>query len=151
MHRSHVPRAVALPDGRILSFAVFGDPAGRPVIALHGTEHGHAIWALADAAGRRRQVCLIAPERPDRPADLTVLADAVFVEELRLLTLGGGAEHGLAAAHHLRLRVRRLALVAPGEQLPALVDAPCPVRRWDGAAVALLVALDPVLGWLCRP
>jgi pimeloyl-ACP methyl ester carboxylesterase len=148
MQRSSAPRAVALPDGRILSFAMFGDPGGGPVLAIHDADGSHTVWSPADAAARRCHVCLIAPDRPAGPDDLAVLADAVFVEDLRLVTLGAGAEHGLAAAHTLRPRVSHLALLAPDGPVRPV---PCRTRRWDGPTEALLADLDPVLAWLLRP
>jgi hypothetical protein len=161
MSRHRAPRSVALPDGRILSFAFFGDPAGRPVLALHGTTHAHPIWALADGAARRRGVCLIAPDRPgygastaqpdrsvvDGPADLAVLAEAVYLDDLAVLTVGGGFVYGLAAAHCLLPRVRRLAVVAPGEAEPtprAALRLGRDVRRDPEQAAERLLAARPL-------
>ncbi len=61
---THATRTVALPDRRLLEFADFGDPSGRPVVALHSVVHAHPLWALADEAARRHGIRLIAPDRP---------------------------------------------------------------------------------------
>ena len=125
-------RAVALPDGRLLSFALYGDPNGAPVVALHGGIHAHPIWRLADDAARGRGVRLIAPDRPgfgtstlhptrrvvDDPTDLAALAEALMLDDFSVVTVGGGAVYGLAAAQCLGSRVRRLGLVAPAEPEP---------------------------------
>jgi pimeloyl-ACP methyl ester carboxylesterase len=144
--------AVALPDHRLLSFARYGEPTGVPVLALHGGLHAHPVWRLADGAARRRGVELIVPDRPgfgsstaaprrrvvDTPVDLAVLLDALMVDEVSVVTVGGGSVYGLATAHCLEPRVRRLALVAPGEPEPdpaALHRLAVTVRRDPRAAV----------------
>ncbi len=154
-------RAVALPDRRLLSFARYGDPGGVPVVALHGGIHAHPIWRLADGAARRRNICLVAPDRPgygsstvqrgrrilDTPGDLAVLADALGLDDLAVVTVGGGAVYGLATAHCLQPRVRRLAIVAPAEAEPGgaavrrLADA---VRQDVRAAGDALLADRPL-------
>src|SRR6266511_5865321 len=62
-----VPRiddGIALPDGRRLAYAEFGDPQGRPVLFFHATPgYRRNIWAT-DAQLRSAGVRLIAPDRP---------------------------------------------------------------------------------------
>src|SRR6266496_1502611 len=61
---ARVDERIALPDGRWLAYAEFGDPDGRPVLFLHGTP-GYRLnpWAT-DAELRSAGVRLIAPDRP---------------------------------------------------------------------------------------
>ncbi len=56
--------ALTLPDGRSLGWAVYGDPAGRPLVALHGSPDSRIIWRLADDAAARLGIRVIAPDRP---------------------------------------------------------------------------------------
>ena len=129
---THATRTVALPDRRLLEFADFGDPSGRPVVALHSVAHAHPLWALADEAARRHGIRLIAPDRPgyarstsqpdrrilDGPHDLLVLVEALGLSDFGVVTVAGGSVYGTAAAACLRTMVRRLALVAPEAREP---------------------------------
>jgi pimeloyl-ACP methyl ester carboxylesterase len=81
---------------------------------------------LADEPARALGLCLIAPDRPgyglstarryrrleDWAADLAVLMNALGHERFALVGISGGGPFALAAAHALRGRVRRLALVS---------------------------------------
>lgn len=115
---------------------------------------------MADDAARHRGVCLIAPDRPgygastaqpdrsvvDGPADLAVLAEAVYLDDLAVVSIGGGAVYGLAAAHCLFPRVRRLALIAPDEPEPtprAALRLGAEVRRDPHQAAERLLECRP--------
>jgi len=59
-------RAVAVmapPDGRRLAYEVMGDPAGFPVMVLHGTPGSSRQLAGLDELARDRGVAVIAPDR----------------------------------------------------------------------------------------
>jgi hypothetical protein len=119
-------RAVALPDGRMLEFADYGDPRGVPVVAHHGSDGSRAAWGSVDGACRAAGVRLIAPDRPgyggstpapqrrivDWPADLVALVDALGLESVALMSLREGVAYATAAAAALPDRVERAALVA---------------------------------------
>ncbi len=130
---------IALPDGRWLAYAEFGDPDGRPVLFLHGTPgYRRNPWAT-DAGFRSAGVRLIAPDRPgvgrstpqprrrllDWPDDIRHLADALELERFGLVGFSNGGPHAAACAYKLGPRVSATALVAP---LPPL-DAPGAVRQ----------------------
>lgn len=118
---------VTLADGRLLSFSVYGDPAGKPVIALHGTPGSRLkfqSWpARADVA-----VQLVCPDRwgyggssmPRRSLelaryveDVAVLAEHLGLDRFALLGVSGGAPYATAAAALLGGRVTRFALAVP--------------------------------------
>ena len=137
-----VPRiddGIALPDGRWLAYAEFGDPQGRPVLFLHATPgYRRNPWAT-DAELRSVGVRLIAPDRPgvggstsqrrrlllDWPDDVRQLADALGLERFAVVGFSNGGPHAAACAYKLGPRVSGTALVAP---MPPL-DRPGAVRQ----------------------
>lgn len=139
------PARLRLPDGRTLAYDDVGDPAGQPVVYLHGTPDSrharHPDDGIAAAAGVR----LLALDRPgagdsdpDPDGSLTSLGDdlAHLLDELALdrATLLGWSTGGLfalAAATRLGRRVAAAGLVGP---VP-------PVEAYESAD--LVAALDP--------
>jgi len=115
------PETVTLPDGRALGYADVGDPAGRPVVVLHGFPNARNFGALFDAAGREHGLRVLAPERPgfgvsdpspgraltDWPADLDAFADALDLGTVPVLGVSGGGPYALASAARLD-RVERV-------------------------------------------
>lgn len=117
---------LCLADGRRLGYAEYGDPGGRPVVALHGCPDSRLIWRLADRPAQDVGVRLIAPDRPgfglsdpkpgravlDRPDDLAELADALDLHEFAILAISAGGVYGIASAVALTARVRALGLLS---------------------------------------
>jgi pimeloyl-ACP methyl ester carboxylesterase len=93
---------------------------------MHGFPASGLEAALLDAPARALGIALVAPDRPgfglsdplpgrtllDWPADVAALADALGVDRFRVLGGSAGCPYALAAAHLLRDRVIRVALVA---------------------------------------
>jgi pimeloyl-ACP methyl ester carboxylesterase len=125
------PTLVALPGGRTLALDDVGDPAGTPVLYLHGTPDArlarHPDDGLATAAGVR----LVAVDRPGYGAsdplpadtgagphayatDVATLLDALGLDRVAVLAWSGGALAALtvAAAPSLAGRVRALGIAA---------------------------------------
>lgn len=115
-----------LRDGRELSWAEMGDPAGYPVFAFHGTP-GSCRQVLVDpapalAAGAR----MIAPDRPGRGSstwqsrrtfagwarDVAELADHLGIDRFAVLGISGGGPHAAVCARFLPDRVTSAALVS---------------------------------------
>jgi pimeloyl-ACP methyl ester carboxylesterase len=137
-----------LPGGRRLAVDDVGDPAGRPVVYLHGNpdarQSRHPDDGLAAAAGVR----LLAVDRPgfgDSDADprggptaigtdLAVLLDALGLPDAALLGWSAGGLAALAAASVLGSRAAELVLLAPVPPVEAyqdrsVVEALGPTRR----------------------
>src|SRR6266545_6469994 len=158
---------IALPDGRRLAYAEFGDPQGRPVLFFHATPgYRRNIWAT-DAQLRSAGVRLIAPDRPgvgrstpqprrrllDWPDDVRQLADALVLERFAVVGFSNGGPHAAACTYKLGPRISGTALVAPlppldqpgalqqlgvpGWYYPAARRAPWLLRALFGALVAL--------------
>jgi pimeloyl-ACP methyl ester carboxylesterase len=116
---------IALPDGRALAYAEWGDPQGRPIISCHGTPgcrlNRHPNQDLVRSTGAR----VIAFDRPgygrstrmagrrvvDVVDDVARLADHLGLGEFAVVGGSGGGPHSLAIAARLGDRVTRAACV----------------------------------------
>jgi pimeloyl-ACP methyl ester carboxylesterase len=140
-------RRLILPDGRALAFAVYGDPRGFAVVALHQVPGTPATWQPTDAAARAIGVRVVAPERATAapgPHDLGQLADALGVASFALLGRGDGADLAVVCAGPLADRTTRLGLLDPTTAAPP-VPAGLVVRTWRGRDPE---HLGEVLAWL---
>jgi pimeloyl-ACP methyl ester carboxylesterase len=118
------PREIPV-DGRVVGIYEYGDPAGAPVMVLHGTPACGAGFAWADEPARERGVRLIAPDRPgiglsspldysvaDYPAQLGALADALGVDRFAVWGYSGGGPYAAACAALMPQRVTTAAVAA---------------------------------------
>ncbi len=106
-------RRVRLPDGRMLGYADWGDPAGAPVIYCHGGLSSRLDVEWASSICAERGVRLIAPDRPglglssmqqnrtllDWPKDVMALADGLGIKKFAVLGWSLGAIHAMACAY----------------------------------------------------
>jgi len=123
------PRTVRAADGSRTGYYEFGDPQGRPVIAMHGTPNSGAGFAWADAPARERGLRVLAPDRPgvgdsdpwrvdhavtvaDYSEPFEAFATALHLDSFAVLGYSGGAPYALAVAHALRDRVTAAAVVS---------------------------------------
>jgi pimeloyl-ACP methyl ester carboxylesterase len=118
---------LALADERTIAFREYGDPAGRPVIALHGTPGSSLKYSGSHEAAIRAGVRLIAVDRwgyggtspklgarlADYGADIAALADALKLRRFGITGVSGGAPFAVATAAALKDRITALALVSP--------------------------------------
>jgi pimeloyl-ACP methyl ester carboxylesterase len=116
---------LTLPDGRTLAYAEWGDPAGSPIVVIHGTPgcrlNRHPDNAKIAATGAR----VITYDRPgfgasdrhrgrsvnDCVADIAALADSLEIERFAVTGGSGGGPHCLAVAAGLPDRVTRAACI----------------------------------------
>ncbi len=126
-------RELCLPDGRILSYCMYGPEDGEPVVFQFGTPGTRFLApdriSVIDAVGVR----LLVADRPGYggstrlpgrsvahvAADVTVLVDHLGWERFALWGGSGGAPHALGCAAQLGDRVTRCASVVG----PAPFDA----------------------------
>jgi pimeloyl-ACP methyl ester carboxylesterase len=117
---------VEMPDGSTVGYAEAGDPAGLPVLYLHGSPSSRLEVGLpgiheAAAALGLRVVC---PDRPgmglttfrgysiaDYPLLVQDFADAVGIEMFAVVGVSGGGKYACACAWRLPDRLTRVALV----------------------------------------
>jgi pimeloyl-ACP methyl ester carboxylesterase len=110
---------VRLPDGRMLGYADYGDPAGAPVFYSHGWPSSRYQAKLLHDLAAERGLRIIAADRPgvglsdplagrgfaSWPQDVARLADALGIGRFRLLGTSGGGPYALATASALPERV----------------------------------------------
>jgi pimeloyl-ACP methyl ester carboxylesterase len=145
--------SLALPDGRTLGYAIYGDPEGIPVLNCHGgLVSGHDVGP-ADQAARALGVCVISPDRPgvhrtDRlpglallrwvRSDVVPLLDHLGVRSLGVMGWSEGGQYALAVAYELAGQVTGCAVIAG-----------CPPLD-DPAVLAQSNRLDRALATLAR-
>lgn len=122
------------PDGRILMFAEWGDLAGSPVFALHGTPSCRLYRHPNEELVRSTGAHLVTYDRPgyggsdrhpgrcvaDCAIDVAAIADILGFERFAVRGGSGGGPHALAVAALLGDRVTRVACVvgcAPYDEL----------------------------------
>lgn len=116
---------IFLPDGRRLAFSTTGDPAGTPVLFLHGAPGSRLVGDL-NALARRCHAYVVAPDRPGygksdpahassalaSVADLTALADALSLRSFHIAGMSAGCAGALAACFAMPNRIRSATLIA---------------------------------------
>jgi len=109
---------ITLTDGRILAYAGYGDPQGKPIFFFHGTP-GSRFFRPPDEITTRLGVRLICVDRPgygestfqpnrrllDWPQDISQLADYLSINRFAVVGHSGGGPHTLACAHGLPDRI----------------------------------------------
>lgn len=114
-------RRVTAPDGREVAFAVWGDPAGFPVLALHGTPGCRLQRWPDEEVYRGLGVCVVTHDRAgygrssrrpgrrvvDEVDDVRLIADELGFERFGVTGGSGGGPHALACAARLPDRVPR--------------------------------------------
>jgi pimeloyl-ACP methyl ester carboxylesterase len=136
-----VPREgqIELPGGASVGWREWGDPAGAPVVFLHGTP-GSRLFSPPPLETSSPGVRLITFDRPGYgrstpppvPA-LSLVADAVSgiadelaLERFAVIGFSGGGPGALACGAHLQTRVSRVALVSswgPVDEIHAAFDS----------------------------
>ena len=148
-------RTLLLPGSRLLGYAEYGDPAGRPVVSFHGWPGSRIQTARYAEAARALGIRLIAPERPAiglsdpragsslraHVADVACLTDALGIDRFGVLGVSGGGPYALATAACLADRVTRV----------ALVSALAPGSMGSTRSIRAIAAVGSRAPWLFRP
>lgn len=114
-------RIVVAADGRDVAFAVWGDPDGFPVMALHGTPGCRFNRWPDEELYRSVGMCLVTHDRAgygrssrrrgrnvaDDVDDVRLIADELGLEQFGVVGGSGGGPHSLACAALLPDRVVR--------------------------------------------
>jgi pimeloyl-ACP methyl ester carboxylesterase len=151
-----------LPGGRRVAYAVMGDPAGTPVLALHGTPGSSRQLASLSRHAREHGLALVAPDRagyggsshdPSRTIasgarDVGELIRHAGLEGCAVVGLSGGGPTALACGVVLAGRVGAVAtvggvapLVPRDPSLPADRLVIRIARRSEAAARALFAVV----------
>ena len=116
-----VTQSVTAHDGRTLTFAEWGDPAGFPVFSLHGTPGSRFARHYDESAYSEAGARVVTYDRPgyggsdrhpgrrvvDCVADVVAIADTLGIERFSVIGGSGGGPHALAVAACLPERVNR--------------------------------------------
>ena len=155
-------QTVKLKDGRVLGYAEFGDPNGKPVLEFHGWPGSRLeAWAY-DAAGKAAGARVIGIDRPgfglstykrgfritDWPKDVTEFADALGIQKFACMGISSGSPYSLVCARFIPERLTAAAVVsgvapfkAEDEKLnPKLFIEPQEIQLANMARIAPFVA-----------
>jgi pimeloyl-ACP methyl ester carboxylesterase len=158
---------VQLPSGRTIGWATYGDPQGRPAIAVHGSPDSHVIWKLFDTTARAHGLRLVAIDRPgfgisdplpgrtvlDWPADALLVADHLGIDRFPLIAISGGAAYAAATAWKHPDRVTGLGLfsvIGPLDHPGSLEGTNRPVRATYAMARRAPWLLTPIAHTMTR-
>src|SRR2546421_3683051 len=115
-----------LGDGRVLGYAEYGQPAGAPIVYLHGMPGSRLDPVLLDEDYRRLGARVVALERPgyglstarrpwgllDWPADVAAAADRLEIERFAVIGYSSGGKYAAACAYALPDRLTGTAIVS---------------------------------------
>jgi pimeloyl-ACP methyl ester carboxylesterase len=116
----------ALPDGRALGWAEYGDPAGAPLLFFHGTPGCRYTAGLMAEAALTAGVRLIGVDRPGLgvsdpaprrtlrswPDDVASLADGLGLDRFAVAGWSGGGVHALACGWRIPERLTACIVLA---------------------------------------
>ncbi|MGZ6728379.1 MAG: alpha/beta fold hydrolase [Gaiellaceae bacterium] len=116
--------AIERPDGRVVAWAAWGDPGGRPLLVLHGTPGSRLTRSADPGLFERVGAHVVTFDRPgygqssvhpDRTLlsvadDAVAVADALGWDRFAVLGVSGGGPHALAVGHRAPERTRALGL-----------------------------------------
>jgi pimeloyl-ACP methyl ester carboxylesterase len=118
---------IKLKDGRILGYAEYGAPKGKPVFYFHGHPGSRLDWPLFDAddSATELNAHIIAVDRPgtglsdskrdreilDWPDDVIELAEALQLDRFAVMGVSGGGPYAAACAFKLSGRLTATAIV----------------------------------------
>jgi len=150
------PREVKVTGG-VVGVYDYGDPAGSPVFAFHGTPSCGAGFDWTDGPARERAIRVIAPDRPgvgltsrdhsyivaDYPAMVGALADALDIDRFAVWGYSGGGPYAVACAARLPGRVTAAAVAAGMGELGVWAK-PDEFERTDRQLLALCTKAPPV-------
>ncbi len=152
-----------LRDGRVLGYAEYGDPKGKPVFFFHGLPGSRLQRHPDDSIARELGAHMITIDRPgyglsdfqpgrkllDWPGDVAQLADALKIDQFAAVGLSGGGPYLLACAYKMPERITSATVISGMGPLdwPGAMEGMIPsmrlgigiVRRvpWEFARLAL--------------
>jgi pimeloyl-ACP methyl ester carboxylesterase len=121
-----VTGSVTLPDGRVLAYEEYGDPAGFPVLSFHGGLSSRLDAAPAHEAAVAKGVRLVSADRPgmglssyqpgrrliDWPADVAHLTEALGIGQFAVMGWSAGGAYAAVCAAKMGQRVTAAALLS---------------------------------------
>ncbi len=114
-----------LLDGRVLGYAEYGDPKGKPVFFFHGWPGSRFSGKETDEAGKKVEVRIISVDRPgiglstykkdrkllDWPNDVIEVADHLGIRKFSLMGVSGGGPYVAVCAYKIPQRIIKAGIV----------------------------------------
>ncbi len=111
--------------GRVLGYAEYGDPKGKPVFVFHGWPSSRLQASAYDGLAKKLQLRIIAPDRPgyglseiqknrtllDWPSDVVALADKLKIKKFAVMGVSGGGPYAAVCAYKIPRRLTHAAIV----------------------------------------
>lgn len=142
-------RQVVLPNGLRIAYVELGDPAGSPVLLLHGFTDSSRVWTML--APRLRGHRLLIPDQrghggSDAPACCYAPSD--FAEDARLFLDALGVRRAAVVGHSLGSMVGQVLAAEHPDRVARLVlfgsTALAPVRRGDWLWTQVAALREPI-------
>lgn len=142
-------RHIALPNGLRLAYVELGDPAGPPLLLLHGYTDSSRVWTIL-APWLQDHHILIPDQRghgaSDAPACCYAMSD--FAEDARLFLEALGVERAAVVGHSMGSMAGQLLAAEHPERVSRLVligsTALAPVRRGDWLWTNVMALRTPI-------
>jgi len=121
-------KQIKLKDGRMLGYAEYGAPEGKPVFYFHGFPGSRLDWPFSDADDSATQLNarIIAVDRPgmglsdfkrgreirDWPDDVAEVSDMLQLDRFAVLGISGGGPYAASCAYKIPERLTAMAIVS---------------------------------------
>lgn len=156
-------QVIKLRDERILGFAEYGDPKGKPLFYFHGWPSSRKSGERFDAAGKKLHARIIAIDRPgyglsdyqkgrnilDWPDDVVALADYLKIKKFAVVGVSGGGPYAAVCAYKIPRRITNIGIVvglAP-VYIPGLLDGAPWMSKFCWSTYARFPLLGEVASW----
>lgn len=162
MHQGTAPwqseHVITLTDGRHLGYALYGDPAGKPVLYFHGGMSSRLDIRFAYEHCARAGLYIIAPDRPgtgqssrqagrtmaDWAKDVVELLDQLQIDRVPLMGWSVGGPYALTCAYQIPQRITTVATIGSAMTF----DSPEAVKALGLMADRLLLTCPQAWRWL---
>lgn len=116
---------LTLPDGRVLGYALYGDPQGTPLFYFHGWPVSRLSAKMYDSLAKKLHIRIISPDRPgfglsqylenrtllDWPDDVIAIADHLDIKKFAIMGVSGGGPYAAVCAYKIPKRLTRVEIV----------------------------------------
>lgn len=123
-NKSKDQNTVKLPDGRILGFAQYGHPDGKPLFFFHGWPGCRLQAEILHQTAGKLNIRIISPDRPgfglsafkenrkliEWPDDVCSLADFLKIKKFAVLGQSGGGPYAAACAYKIPGRLTKVGI-----------------------------------------
>lgn len=114
-----------LSDGRLLGYAEYGDPKGKPLLYFHGWPSSRLRGESFDTAAKNAKARVISIDRPgyglstfqknrtllDWPRDVVELMDFLKIKTFSVMGVSGGGPYAAAVAYKIPERLYKVGIV----------------------------------------